>query len=333
MIQSSWHFYIQTSICEGMCNSVVDAMTLGIPVAISNTGFVAEYAEDRFPQIVFSSSDPRIIAEEFRQLLLLPDLRERYQDFYEVFFNTIDPGNVAKQWQELFGRDILKIERPCKSECILSVSLHDVQGVVHDNITTPITVFEKFAEDVHSNGYRLCSMKEYMQSSPKEKQSLIVCTFDDGYEGLVKNALPIMSKYNYTATVYVCTDYFGKFNDWNYKDKIRRRHMDVSELNTLQGFNWEIGSHGVSHQSLLRLNDEEIQHQLSESKQILEQNFGDVTSYAYPYGDFSPYIEKQVEKYYANAFLLTQGSVYLPIDIYRIRRYYISEIYQIIKGL
>ena len=109
--------------------------------------------------------------------------------------------------------------------------------------------------------------------------------------------------------------------------------MDVSELNTLQGFNWEIGSHGVSHQSLLRLNDEEIQHQLSESKQILEQNFGDVTSYAYPYGDFSPYIEKQVEKYYANAFLLTQGSVYLPIDIYRIRRYYISEIYQIIKGL
>ena len=40
--QKEWDFYVQTSICEGMANSVVDSMSMGIPVIVSNTGFVAE---------------------------------------------------------------------------------------------------------------------------------------------------------------------------------------------------------------------------------------------------------------------------------------------------
>ena len=331
-IQSKWHFYIQCSTCEGMGNSVVDAMSQGIPVVLSNSGFVAEYAKERFSQMVLSSLEPEAIAEEFCELIKLPNLTEHYQDLYTTFFNVISPENVEKLWKKLLESKIETPLRHCNTESILSVSLHDVRGAKHDNITTPITVFGKFVEDIHSNGYRLCSMKEYMQSSPDDKQSLIVCTFDDGYEGLVKNALPIMGKYNYTATVYVCTDYFGKFNDWNYKDKTRRRHMSVEELKTLQEYGWEIGSHGVSHQSLLRLNDEEILYQLSHSKEILESQFGSISTYAYPYGDFSPYIEKQVKKYYDSAFLLTQGGVFMPVDKHRIHRYYISEIYQILMN-
>lgn len=107
--------------------------------------------------------------------------------------------------------------------------------------------------------------------------------------------------------------------------------MDIAELKTLQEHGWEIGSHGVTHQSLLRLNDEEIHDQLSVSKEILRNHFGDITTYAYPYGDFSPFIESQVKKYYNSAVLLTQGGVYLPVDQHRIHRYYISEIYQILK--
>ena len=107
--------------------------------------------------------------------------------------------------------------------------------------------------------------------------------------------------------------------------------MNVDELKILQNYGWEIGSHGVSHQSLLRLNDDEIHYQLSKSKEILENLFGKVSSYAYPYGDFSPYIEKQVKKFYDSAFLLTQGGVYMPVDKHKIHRYYISEIYQILK--
>ena len=331
--QSSWDIYVQTSVCEGMGNSVIDAMSRGIPVALSDTGFVAEYAKNRFNQIVFSSFNPETIAEELCRLLCLPHLQERYNEFYESFFQAISPENIMIQWCNLFNKiQSLKLTFPT-TESLLSVSLHDIQGEIHDNITTPISVFYKFVEDVSNAGYRLCSMRDYLQSPQEERHSLIVCTFDDGYEGLILNALPIMNKYDFTATVFVCTDYFGIYNDWNYKDKIRRRHMDVGELQELKKQGWEIGSHGVSHHSLLRLNDKEVTTQLLQSKQILEEIFGKISSYAYPYGDYSPFIEKQVKKYYDSAFLLTQGGVFMPVDRHRIHRYYISEIYQIIRGI
>lgn len=330
-IQAKWDFYVQSSVCEGMGNSVVDAMSQGIPVVISNSGFVAEYAKDRFSQMVLTSLEPDEIAKALYELIQLPNLTELYRDFYLSFFHLISPENVEKQWKKLINSKKGIPSQTCAPESIISVSLHDVRGTEHDNITTPISVFEKFVEDIHRSGYRLSSMAEYQRSSQEVKQSLIVCTFDDGYDGLVKHALPIMFKHNYTATVYVCTDYFGQDNDWNYKDKTRRRHMSVDELKTLQQHGWEIGSHGVSHQSLLRLNDEEIHYQLSKSKEILESIFGTISTYAYPYGDFSPYIEKQVKKFYDSAFLLTQGGVFMPVDKHRIHRYYISEIYQILR--
>lgn len=330
-LQSEWDFYIQCSVCEGMGNSVVDAMSQGIPVVISNTGFIAEYASQRFNQIILTSLEPQKIARKIYQLLQIPNLKQHYQGFYDSLFDSISSKTVLEQWKKLLGEVKEVAFKPPIPECILSVSLHDVCGTKHDNITTPIKVFEKFVEDVHDCGYRLCSMADYLFSSPEAQKSIIVCTFDDGYDGLLNHALPIMLKYNFTATVYVCTDYLGQFNDWNYKDKTRRRHMSVVELKTLQAHGWEIGSHGVSHQSLLRLNDEEIYNQLSKSKDILENHFGKISTYAYPYGDFSPYIEKQVKKYYDSAFLLTLGGVFMPIDRHRIHRYYISEIYQILR--
>lgn len=331
--QSTWDIYVQTSVCEGMGNSVVDAMSRGIPVALSDTGFVAEYAKNRFNQIVFSSFNPETIAEELCRLICLPHFQERYNEFYESFFQAISPGNIMVLWRNLFdNRQSLNLALPT-TESLLSVALHDIQGEIHDNITTPISVFNKFVEDVSHAGYRLCSMRDYLQSPQEERHALIVCTFDDGYEGIILNALPIMNKYDFTATVFVCTDYFGIYNDWNYKDKICRRHMNVRELQELKKNNWEIGSHGVSHQSLLRLNDEDVTNQLLQSKQMLEDLFGRTSSYAYPYGDFSPYIEKQVKKYYDSAFLLTQGGVFMPVDKHRIHRYYISEINQIIRGI
>lgn len=106
--------------------------------------------------------------------------------------------------------------------------------------------------------------------------------------------------------------------------------MDVAQLRQLQAHGWEIGSHGVTHESLLKLSDEELMMQLVDSKRILEDLFGPIRTYAYPYGDYSPFIEKQVKKYYDSAFLLMEGGVFLTVDAHRIHRYYISEIYEII---
>lgn len=331
--QMTWDMYVQTSVCEGMGNSVVDAMSMGLPIMISNTGYVAEAAQEHFPQIVFSSLNPHSMADELSILVSLKDRDFRYGNFYSMFFSGITPSKIASRWKQFLECDTPKTNFEYKPSAVLSLTLHDVSGDKHDNITTPVEVFESFVDRVHQKGLGLCSMKSYVQKSIDERERWIVCTFDDGYTGLLDNALPILNKYGFTASVYVCTDYLGKSNDWNFKDKSRRMHLNVEELKELICAGWEIGSHGVTHESLLRLDDADIEWQLKESKKILEELFGPVISYAYPYGDISPYIETQVKKYYDYAFLLTQGGVFLNTDAHKIHRYYISEINQIINGL
>ena len=331
-IQKTWDLYIQTSVCEGMGNSVTDSMSLGIPVMISNTGFIAEFANKHYPQMVFSSTSPDIMSDEIHAIINKESSHRKYSNLYDLFFDAVSVNRVKKMWSNLFtsvkAYDIIP-----EPDSIISVSLHDIAGEEHDNITTPIEVFHKFCEDVSHKGFSLCSMRDYLALDTKDRKRHIVCTFDDGYVGLLLNAMPIMKQYGFTATVFVCTDYIGQPNDWNYKDKKKRLHMSFEELTELQKHGWEIGSHGVTHRSLLRLNDEEIIYELSESKRILEGKYGPIISYAYPYGDYSNYIMELVNRYYTNAFLLTQGGVFLAVDSLRIHRYYISEIYKIIGRL
>ena len=330
--QANWNLYIQGSICEGMGNSVTDAMSNGIPVIITNTGFIAELANKKFPEMVFSSFEPAEMADELYHLINMQNVSNRYQEFYTDLFQRISETKVIDLWHGHLSGDVKSYTFKVPPETILSVSLHDVDGDKHDNITTPIEVFKRFAEDVHSSGFSLCSMADYLRLPKEQRSNYIVCTFDDGYAGLIKNALPIMNLHGFTATVFVCADYIGKNNDWNYKDKTTRRHLDINELKALQNNGWEIGSHGMTHQSLLRLNDEDLVYQLAESKRQLQSIFGPISSYAYPYGDISPFIETLVKRYYDSAFLLTQGGVFLEVDRHRIHRYYISEIYQILKS-
>jgi peptidoglycan/xylan/chitin deacetylase (PgdA/CDA1 family) len=80
--------------------------------------------------------------------------------------------------------------------------------------------------------------------------------------GVIEHGLPILKEFGFTATVFVCSDYIGKTNDWNLKDKKNRIHMNTNDLHTLQKEGWEIGSHGLSHSSLLRLSDEDLQNEL-----------------------------------------------------------------------
>ncbi len=67
--------------------------------------------------------------------------------------------------------------------------------------------------------------------------------------------------------------------------------MTMEELHLLKNQGWEIGSHGTNHISFNRLSEEEILSNLTESKSVLSSHFGSINSFAYPYGDTSPFIE------------------------------------------
>ncbi|MBR4388425.1 MAG: polysaccharide deacetylase family protein [Prevotella sp.] len=326
-----WDFYIQGSVCEGHPNSVIESLLCGTGFISSKTGYIAELLEKDFPVLFFDSWSPPKMARHMVKLIKTDNLSVLYSKAFDKLYSSCNRKLVIKQWKSLLMKPDTVYPAPIL-ENIISLGLHDVQGEVHDSITTPKSVFSKFVDFIYCNGMRLCSMRDYLALNKEQRRNMIVCTFDDGYMSLVKTALPILSKYNFTATVFICTGLIGKDNSWNNKDGKIREHLNEEGISSLLNSNWEIASHGVTHRNLLKLTDKEVEEELFLSKKYIDSHYGETDTYAFPYGAYNPYIQSCVKKYYKYAFSVTQGGTSIIADALQIRRYSISDIYKMIES-
>jgi peptidoglycan/xylan/chitin deacetylase (PgdA/CDA1 family) len=329
-MMKDWDFYVQCSVCEVHPNAISEALQIGCAFISTKTGYIAESLSSEYPELFFNEWNPVSMALSLKNLIALDGKEEIYSNVFKKIQLHCNKNDIVDRWNSLFRYNVdNKIKKDI--EHVIAVGLHDVQGDLHDSITTPVLVFQKFVEKIHHSGYGLCSMANYLAKDAEERKSWIVCTFDDGYSGLNDFALPIMSKYGFNATVFVCTGLIGKDNKWNNKDAVLRQHLNIDELQNLHQHGWEIASHGVSHFNLLKLTDAEIEHELKESYDFIAKEWGKTLSYAYPYGAYNAFIKSFVSKYYKYAFSVNQGGTSLVVDSLQIRRYSITEIYDMLS--
>lgn len=327
----TWDFYIQTSVCEGHPNSVMESLLCGTAVLMSPTGCIAEQllADEHFRILVFRSWHADEMADQLLDIILRPDLSHLYNQVVSYLL-------ASSSWSATYGKWLNLLEpkhelyHALSIEHITSVALHDVAGDEHDSITTPVAVFTSFVDFIAQSGYRLCSMRDYTLTDPESRAHCIVCTFDDGYAGLKSEALPVLRKYGFTATVFVCTELIGHDNKWNNKDAKLRHHLSKDDLLVLHHAGWEIASHGAQHKNLLKLTDPEIEYELETSANFLKNFVGYADTYSYPYGAFNRFIQLQVAKYYKYAFAVSEGGTTLTNDAYQIRRYSITDLYKML---
>lgn len=76
----TWDFYIQTSVCEGHPNSVMESLLCGTAVLMSPTGCIAEQllADEHFRILVFRSWHADEMADQLLDIILRPDLSHLY---------------------------------------------------------------------------------------------------------------------------------------------------------------------------------------------------------------------------------------------------------------
>ena len=318
--------YLQLSPFEGCCNAIGEAIADGKYIFISNTGYFAEMLKIKFPQLLVSDLRPERLAdslEKYVQFIKTCDLRKKVIDHLE---HKVSLESVSEKWERiLFCEESKKV-----SEISEIVMFHDVDKNF-SGIDYPVFAFEKLITLAYQKGYKLCSYNDYISAS--DKTNLIICTFDDAYESVYKNALPIMKKYKFTATVFVCPDLIGKSNDWNHRDEVVRFHMDKNMLIKLKHEGWEIGSHGLGHYNLLRLSQSELENTLEGSKKILAETFGDIKSFCYPYGEHKKYIRELVSKFYDVAFSVDVGGSNWYRDCYQMTRIVPEELKKILESV
>ncbi|PKV76996.1 peptidoglycan/xylan/chitin deacetylase (PgdA/CDA1 family) [Streptomyces sp. TLI_146] len=113
---------------------------------------------------------------------------------------------------------------------------------------------------------------------------LVGLTFDDGYADFTEEALPLLRRYDCTATVFALPGRLGGVNDW---DPIGPRRPLLDEDGIRRALTWgmEIGSHGLLHTDLTTADDTTLRHETEHSRALLRDLTGrDVLGFCYPYG-------------------------------------------------
>lgn len=160
----------------------------------------------------------------------------------------------------------------------------------------PIAKFDEQMKYLHDNGYKTILPNEL--DSITDYSKTVMLTFDDGYEDFYLNAFPILKKYNIKATLYTISDYVGAEI---YANAVQIKELSDSGLVAIE-------SHTVSHASLNQLSNEDIERELSNSKQALESITGKtITSIAYPKGHYDNRVLELTKKYYKYGFLAGGG--------------------------
>jgi peptidoglycan/xylan/chitin deacetylase (PgdA/CDA1 family) len=148
-----------------------------------------------------------------------------------------------------------------------------------------------------------------------------VITFDDGYEGVLARALPLLAAHGFSATVFVVSGRLGGVNDWDGEtpgDAL----LSAGGVRALHAAGIEIGSHGVTHRALPGLSDADLLAEVAGSKAALEAVIGaPVVSFCYPYGAFDDRSVEAVRAAGYRAATVIRGGI--PPDLsdpFRIKR-------------
>lgn len=176
----------------------------------------------------------------------------------------------------------------------------------------------------------------------------VVITFDDGYAGAIRHAVPILTSLGLPATFFVCPALIGgapfwwdcrDLDVWGRAEELLRRRQGrrelVLELLRAEGCDHEdlpvdarpatiealleaatrpgisIGSHTMHHPNLAALADDEIQAELSASRAWLAEHVPAFVDWvAYPYGLADDRVERIARDVgYSGAFVLDGGWV------------------------
>ena len=206
----------------------------------------------------------------------------------------------------------------------MSVPVLMYHSISRDNnrISVSVTNFKKQMKLMSLLGYKGYSLNKINSKTSKKK---IIITFDDGYENIFTEAMPILKKFNFSATCFIVNKKIGYFNDWdkNQKNFKKKKLMNKKQINTWINNGFEVGSHTMNHYNLKYLSNDQKKYQILKPKQFFKTNYGiNIQSFSYPFGCYNEDCLKILKRNYKFA-VTTKRSRYNkgkfnPLEIPRV---------------
>lgn len=126
----------------------------------------------------------------------------------------------------------------------------------------------------------------------------VVITFDDGFADFFAEALPILKKYAFPATLYISTAFIDGTSRWLRREQETARPMltwkQVAEIST---YGIECGAHTHTHPQLDTIPIHKVKTEIEHSKKLLEDHLGqEILSFAYPFGYHTARVQQVVQE-------------------------------------
>lgn len=153
---------------------------------------------------------------------------------------------------------------------------------------------------LHSLGYETVTMGQFETLSQSVKDFITkpcILTFDDAYENFLTDAVPVLDRFGFKATIFVPTGLVGKSNrGWENHDIVPVQHLNRRQIEELSAAGHDFQPHTVHHFNLLAVTESVQRLELWDSRRQLEditQKRGHVL--CYPGGGYNDAVKNIVQ--------------------------------------
>ena len=202
------------------------------------------------------------------------------------------------------------------------LTYHDLAPAAKGRMVMGAKGFEEQMRYLKANGYRVITLKEYVEFASLQRQlpqKSVLITFDDGYRSFLRYGYPLLKELGFSATLFIYTDYVaagGNAFTW-------------PELKKLSDEGFFIQAHSKSHGDMVRARgegaaeyDRRLEAELVQPRTLFQKYLGyapDIV--AYPYGRQDDAVVRRTrERGYVAAFTVRRQGSQSFVDPYRIHR-------------
>ncbi len=211
------------------------------------------------------------------------------------------------------------------NSCVVLLYHHFSDDTPKSTSISP-ALFEQHLQYLQENDFKvlpLQSMLEHLDTGSLPDKC-VVLTADDGYRSIATNAYPLLKKYQMPMSVFVATD---------ASDKKYKAIMSWQQMQAIQGDNIQFYNHTSSHAHLLDLNKTQVLNEIDNAQKHLRKHLGvEAKILAYPYGEASLSIIKQVKSLDYVAFGQQSGVVSTNSDLQYLPRFPMAAHYAKMPG-
>lgn len=217
---------------------------------------------------------------------------------------------------------------------------HHVSGTTPKSTSITPEQFAVHLQYLQENSFNVVPLSQLIDNIKNQKSlknKTVAITFDDAYIDVLTKAKPLLDKYNYPYTIYVNPSIINQ-----NEGKSNSHYLSWAQLKALGDEGVIIANHGFEHDSLTRITGDLSQQQwleqqttlLLKSEAIIKEKTGQSWQYfAYPYGEYSPEIQRWVKENNFIGFSQQSGAIGLHTDLTSVPRFPASMPYDKISGL